>query len=194
MKNIRLLNMGNLQVNNTVNVQQLPDKVKVDILIYDTVAPSKIFDAIDVMSQLSGNDEVIIHLNTPGGAVPILSSFILGMQECEATITTHVHRMAASCGSVILAYGNIIKADLHSTVMIHDMGAAVCGKLHAIKNLQNQYRGWSDEIMNRFKQLQLITDEEVKSIVDEGRDFYLSGENLHDRLHRCNAILRAGGV
>ena len=120
------------------------------------------------LSSLSGDEDITLNINSPGGEVYSGLAIIDTMNFINNDIQTVCIGMAASMGAVILSSGTKGKrgALKHSRVMIHQpLGGA---------------RGQASDILIEAEQIKLVKDELCKMLADN------SGQNFEKVIADCD--------
>lgn len=120
------------------------------------------------LSSLSGDEDITLNINSPGGEVYSGLAIIDTMNFINNDIQTVCMGMAASMGAVILSSGTKGKrgALKHSRVMIHQpLGGA---------------RGQASDILIEAEQIKLVKDELCKMLADN------SGQNFEKVIADCD--------
>jgi len=132
----------------------------------------------------SGPDDVIeININSPGGMVDTAIAICEAMRNSQATIVTHVDGVAASAASLILLCGEYIYCGPHAEIMIHSGTTGYFGEPEKIRKEAKFYEGRLAGIMKDYYS-KFFTDEEIDEVI-EGKDLYLTGEDMNERLRNA---------
>jgi len=138
--------------------------------------------AISIMHTLTPDYITHIVLHTPGGSIATACNILSAMERCKAKIITHNVGEAASCGSLILAFGDKINIHPFSVTMFHN---ALFGNYDSVHRLLTQTQHTIRNTMDLFSKMQkrgVITAEEIEKIVKRGEEFYLTSDVMTARV------------
>ncbi len=141
--------------------------------------------AIKLMHELTEEFTIHIYIHSPGGSVAAGCNFLTAMERCKATIITHNLGIAASCGSLILAFGDKINIPPNTITMFHN---ALQGSRDSVHRLLSQTQHTINFTMQLFTMMRdrgLITTEEIEGIVKRGDEYYLTGTMMAQRLQKA---------
>jgi ATP-dependent protease ClpP protease subunit len=133
-------------------------------------------------------DDFVIHIyiHSPGGSIAVGSNILTAMARCKAQIVTHNIGIAASCGSLILSFGDKIEVADNSITMFHN---ALQGSRDSVHRLLSQTQHTITMVMDlftRMKNIGVITEEEIEGIVKRGEEYYLTAPTMVQRLKAAN--------
>jgi len=126
-----------------------------------------------------GNDDIVIHCDTPGGSVKSGLSMVDVMNYVSSDIVTINTGMAASMGSVLLGAGTKGKRYSlpHSKVMLHQVSGGMSGEIQSMKISYMEAEKYNEELFRMLGEYCDKDPEQVKK--DADRDLWLtSGEAL----------------
>jgi ATP-dependent Clp endopeptidase proteolytic subunit ClpP len=109
------------------------DKPKTaEIWIYERIGADWFDDGVDAKSfarklQALDVDEIILHLNSPGGAAWDGIAIYNSLKDHKASVTVVVDGLAASAASFIAQSGDRIKMNRAAQMMIHDASGVAIG-------------------------------------------------------------------
>lgn len=137
-------------------------------------------ELIDTLYQGRDTDNIVIHLNTPGGNLDITMQIINAIRSSSATVIGVADGPVASAGSLILFSCPNIAVQKFSYVMLHDGSEGSMGKVNenfqqamfSVKLLRSVYH----EVYSGF-----FTEEEIDKVL-EGRDMWLTSEEVEERI------------
>jgi len=137
---------------------------------------------ITMMHSLPEDFTVHQYIHSPGGSIPVACNILTAMQRCKATIITYNIGMAASCGSLILAFGDKIHVDELAITMFHNSAGGANDSTHRLltktQHLINNVAGFFERMKNRG----IMTEKEIEGIVKRGEEFYLNSDEMKQRL------------
>lgn len=153
------------------------------LYVYDEIGPPVDYvEMVHTLRYAPKGQDIVIHINSPGGSLNSCLSIINAMGASEADITTVVDGEASSAGAMIwLAGHQKAIASPHVSVMVH--GASVGFNPAKTSDINNSNKatdkiieGLLDDLADGF-----LTDEEREDI-RKGVDVYLVGSEIIERL------------
>lgn len=163
---------------------------KVEVYITDEIAePAMYNEFCHTLTNASEDTEILIYLNTPGGALDSAFQIINAISESKANTTAIIQGTVASAGTIIaLACKNII-AKPFSTFMIHNysMGGGGFSKGHELKQRQTYMDAHNLATFNAIYS-GFLTPKELKEMID-GKDFWLNAADVAKRLEKRELYL-----
>lgn len=141
---------------------------------------------ITVLHSLDKDYEVHIYIHSPGGSISTACNILLAMERCKALIITHNIGMAASCGSLILAFGDKINVYDNAITMFHNSSY---GNLDATHRMIMQTQHIANNTMHLFtlmKDRGIMTEDEITNITKRGEEYYLTSAEMRLRLTENN--------
>jgi ATP-dependent protease ClpP protease subunit len=150
---------------------------------------SQFIPAIEVLDQASENDEVVIHLSTPGGSVDATDTFINAMRGTEAHVVARATGGVHSAGTIILlnAPEFILSENFHC--LIHNGSTGAWGKFSDYKAQVKHQEGFMENVL-RKTYAGFLTDAEIEALI-EGKDFWFNAAEFGQRHERRNVIMQA---
>lgn len=127
-----------------------------------------------------GDEEITIHVDTPGGSVKSGLSIVDTMNYVKPDIVTINTGMAASMGSILLGSGTKGKRYSlpHSKVMLHQVSHGSQGNVQDTRINQAEAEKYNDEL---FRLLGSYSDKEPEQVMtDASRDLWLTGKEAVD--------------
>ena len=147
---------------------------------------------ITMLHSLPSDFIVYIYIHSPGGSIQVACNILMAMERCKATIITYNIGMAASCGSLILAFGDKIHVDDLAITMFHNSASGGQDSTHRLltktKHLINSVSGFFDRMRIRG----VMTEKEIEGIVNRGEEFYLNSDEMKQRLIASNLWYEGG--
>lgn len=150
-----------------------------DIFITEAITDELATSIIVQLKYLdkSGNGDIHIYINSPGGSVTAGMAILDAMKRCKNNIVTICTGMAASMAAILLASGTKGKrmATPFSEVMIHQPLGGAQGQASDIELV-------AKHIAQTKQRINMILSESAGRPVDEiardcDRDYYLSAED-----------------
>lgn len=116
-----------------IQAKDEPGKPKTaEVWIYDRIGSDWFDEGVSAKSfarQLKALDvdEIILHLNTPGGDAWDGIAIYNSLKDHRARVTVVVDALAASAGSYIAQSGDVVRMNRAATMMIHDASGVAMG-------------------------------------------------------------------
>lgn len=140
-------------------------------------------DLIDALYQGKANENIIIHLNTPGGRLDITMQILNAMKTSEANVVSLADGEVASAGSIILFASQQIGVQPYSYVMIHDGSNGLGGKFNeTLKHAQFSARLLKNLYHDVYTPF--FTKKEIDAVL-EGKDMWLTSEEVLERVQKA---------
>jgi len=123
-----------------------------------------------------GNEDITMHIDSPGGSVKSGLSMVDVMNYVSSDIITINTGMAASMGSVLLGAGTKGKRYSlpHSRVMLHQVSGGAEGVLADMEISLNEAKKYNDELFRMLGEYCDKDPEQVKQ--DATRDFWMNAQ------------------
>jgi len=123
-----------------------------------------------------GNEDITMHIDSPGGSVKSGLSMVDVMNYVSSDIMTINTGMAASMGSVLLGAGTKGKRYSlpHSRVMLHQVSGGAEGVLADMEISLNEAKKYNDELFRMLGEYCDKDPEQVKQ--DATRDFWMNAQ------------------
>lgn len=139
-------------------------------------AMSTVVQAQLMFLSTTAEDDITLHIDSPGGSVKSGLSMVDVMEYVDPDIRTVNTGMAASMGSVLLGAGTKGKrASLrHSTTMLHQSSGGFSGNIQDAEVDWAEWQKVNDELFNLLGSYCGKKPEQVKK--DATRDFWLNAE------------------
>lgn len=165
-----------------------PNKIKknVEIVIGGIIYGNSFYKLASALYGLTSEDSVHMLIDTPGGSVNACAALLSAMEHCPAPITTEALSIAASCGAILLAAGDKIIVNPQSTVMFHDITSFTYGKSGYVRDKAIAMEGWYRVLCKHALAKGLLSEKEFQSTVENKRDIYINGTDLHSRVAAAN--------
>lgn len=146
--------------------------------------------SLSMMKALTEDYTLHVYIHSPGGSIPAAAHIISAMSRCKAKIITHNLGLAASCGSLILACGDLIKVHPFAVTMFHASGSSASGLSHRLKISTEHLMKYVDSLFDMMKGRGMVTEQECEAIVNRGAEFYLTDDEMNRRLDASNIRYR----
>lgn len=139
-------------------------------------AMSTIVQAQLMWLDTQGNDDIVIHCDTPGGSVKSGLSMVDVMNYVGSDIVTINTGMAASMGSVLLGAGTKGKRYSlpHSKVMLHQVSGGMSGEIQSMRISYMEAEKYNEELFRMLGEYCDKDPEQVKK--DADRDLWFTSD------------------
>lgn len=136
----------------------------------------------NILSCATEEDEVYIHLSSPGGSLETCDYLCRRMDECEAKITVEIGFTCASVASAIALQANDWVIYDSSTMMIqacsyspgYGKESDVRGRVEFMEQVN------FDWVERRYQGF--LIEGELTDVLDNGKDLYFYAEDLRERM------------
>lgn len=117
-------------MNNVPKLKAMPKAVEYH---FDLIGPIEEYDEylelIDALREATENDEVHIHINTPGGDLSIVAQILHNIEACNGTVVTHAEGEVSSGGSIIFFKGDQLIVGPYAEFLAHGPHGGRGGKV-----------------------------------------------------------------
>ena len=126
-------------------------------------------------------DDVIIDIASDGGYAYVLEE-ILGMMKVfrrgKTKVHTHCSKQAYSCGSILLMQGDERTADPFASIMIHNVGVQLEGKLGDLKKSVEELEEFNKSIYKDALKRTKLSYNALQKILEtkDNNDWFMSSE------------------
>lgn len=160
-------------------------------VIYNTADYAKL---IALLHTLKESQTVFFYIYSPGGSVPAACNILTAMERCRAKIITVNLGLAASCGSLLLSFGNQIAICENSITMFHNAGMGLQDSVHrASTQITHTINYTNNVLFSKMRDRGLITQQEIDRIVKNGEEYYFNSDEMISRL-QASDLLYTGGL
>jgi ATP-dependent protease ClpP protease subunit len=160
-------------------------------VIYHTNDYAKL---ITLLHTLNENQTVFFYIYSPGGSVPAACNILTAMERCRAKIITVNLGLAASCGSLLLSFGDKIAICENSITMFHNAGMGLQDSVHRASTQISHTINYTNTILfAKMRDRGLITQQEIDRIVKTGEEYYFNSDEMISRL-QAGDLLYTGGL
>lgn len=132
-----------------------------DWLGMDATSPKK------VSQELTGNEDVLIKINSVGGDVWSGSEIYTMIKSHKGKVEVNITGLAASAASVIAMSGDVVKMSPTAQLMAHNASTSVVGNKKDVKSTLNQLEEADKSILNAYKDKTGLPEEELAKIMDD---------------------------
>lgn len=172
--------MSNNNAHCWVSEQKLPG-TRYDVYLSDEIVhPNMYRELLDVLRTAGAEDEVHIHLNTPGGYMYTAVQIMQHMANCHATIIGHLDGVCHSAGTFIFLCCDGWTVSGLGSMLVHNASAGFVGKLGETLEHARATEEWCERIAE-IVYSNFLTKKELKKLKDD-KDFWLKPEDIMKRL------------
>lgn len=167
-----------------------PSAYRHQIFIHNNLeAPDELVAILDVLYQASENDEVVIHLNSGGGAIHSLDTLLTAVEACPA----HIHVIAtgniASAATFILLSADSFEISPYASLLFHACSFGVYGESQ--DNLEYvQFVHKENERLMRDYYSNLFSEEEINDIIQNKRQYWMTSKEFSERFEKASAKMK----
>lgn len=154
-----------------------------DFFLVDAIGhPVDYIPLLEVLATAPKGTSVVLHLNSPGGMLDTSIHLVNAIRNSPADVTALIIGPIASGATLIAHACDSIVIAGHVSCMYHDGSGGMMGKV-------NENARQADFIQKQLSALyhdvysNALTPEEIEDVL-AGRDLWLTGEELSDRLER----------
>ena len=146
-------------------------------------SPEEMVAAIDIMSNCSDQDDIVFHINSPGGSVDSLDGLLFAMARCPA----HKHGIGsgtiASAATYILLACDTYEVSPFTQLLFHSASFGSYGKQKDVV----EHATFIHEQCERFTReyyKHLFNEEELSDIIDNKREFWMTASEFLERMEK----------
>lgn len=132
-----------------------------------------------LMMKVSKTDEVVLHLNTPGGIIDSANKICDAIERTPAKVKGVLTGTVASAGTMIVMAVDEIEVAHGTSFMIHNYSGGVSGKGHEMRAQQEFVDHELNIYFNRMYK-GFLTSKEIQSIID-GKDVWMGRDEILKR-------------
>lgn len=155
------------------------------IYITDEIeGPDTYAEAYNILRTAQKHETIEFIINTPGGVIDSALMLVDGIKLSKAKTQATLSGTVASAGTLISLACDKLEISDSTIFMIHNYSAGSHGKGHELKARQ--------EFIDRHLRLvftqtysSILSDEEIEDVI-EGKDIWLSGDEVRQRLKGAN--------
>lgn len=137
-------------------------------------------DAIDLVLEAQPNTHIVFVINSAGGYMDILDSFIsaIDLSEAQSIVAMIVGEACSAAAILALACDDIITT-YSSKMLIHSVSAGFSGKLDDIHNHLEISKIAQNRIAQRFYS-NFLTEDEIADVLI-GKELWLTSDEIQER-------------
>lgn len=137
-------------------------------------------ERIDLIRAAAPEDTIRIHLNTPGGVVSIMESYLDAISESQAKIITRAVGSVCSAGTDIWLAGDEREIADRAVFMFHNTQLWAGGDLYNVQNYTDfMSRLFKDQLTESYGEV--LTDAELNTIFTGG-EVWIRGTDMQRRI------------
>tara|TARA_Y100001951_G_C11298065_1_gene277538 strand:- start:3156 stop:3725 length:570 start_codon:yes stop_codon:yes gene_type:complete len=141
------------------------------------------YDLITTLRESGPDDCIFIHLNSPGGNLYTCLQLCHAIEQSNALVVGCADGLVASAASAIFFSCHAFQINPAAQFLIHSGAGVEKGKVSDLKSAvdfyHRQIEDWLATCYSRF-----FTEEELVDIL-RGREFYLTGKEVEDRISKA---------
>lgn len=145
-------------------------------------------DWLDVIRNAGPNDDVIVHINSPGGNLFTALQLMNALAESEATITAQVEGACMSAATMIMLCADRFMLSPHAMFMFHNYSGGTIGKGGEMWENIKFERSWSKKFLHEVYDI-FLTKKEIDSMLD-GKDVWLTADQVAERLKKRQEAMK----
>jgi ATP-dependent protease ClpP protease subunit len=162
-----------------------------NIFIQDEIDSSEDFlDAITALNMADADDEVIIHLSSPGGSVDAVDTFLMEMASCKANIIVKATGTVASAATLILLSADESIVSNACNLLFHSASFGMSGKVQDVYEYTNFTKTQTEKLLREYYE-GFFTESELHDIFVNKREFWMGAEEFGIR---CDRQMLAKGL
>lgn len=146
-------------------------------------------ERIEFIRNAPPTDVIRLIINTPGGYVSTMLSYVQAIKESGAKVIAHAEGQVASAGTTIFLAAHEHTVSEFTTFMFHNVQYGAGGDGANVKSQVNHYDKINDRMLKKAYS-NFLTDEEIK-IIQSGGEVYLEDTDIPERLETLYAARQA---
>lgn len=147
---------------------------------------TQFISALEAFRMAGPDDEVHIHLSTPGGLMDATDTFLSAMHQCDGRVIVHASGGCHSCGSIILLHANEFTLSENFNMLIHNGSTGSWGDLNKFAASAKHSVEYMNKVMRNTYE-GFLTPEELQAMLD-GKDFWMGPEEFMERHAKRQAV------
>jgi ATP-dependent protease ClpP protease subunit len=140
-----------------------------------------------ILRSSGEQDVVYLHINCYGGQALTAVQLMRAISESRATVVASVEGACMSAATFLFLMADVCEISDHSIFMFHNFSGGTIGKGNEMMAQVHHNDKWARNLMESIYQ-DFFTQEEIDSIL-EGKDYWLSPDEVTERLQKRNDIL-----
>jgi ATP-dependent protease ClpP protease subunit len=150
-------------------------------------SPEEFSEAMAALGAAGENDRVVIFLNSSGGSLESLDSFLFELADCKAHIHIRASGIIASAATFILLSGHSFEISPYAKVLFH---SATFGNYAAAGEMVETSTFLRDECerLARDYYSPILTEDELIDIFKNKKEFWMTSEEFCKRFDAAQEI------
>ena len=159
-----------------------------DFYLNSTIGSPEDYAEWNQILRSSGEQDVVyLHINCYGGQALTAVQLMRAISESRATVVASVEGACMSAATFLFLMADVCEISDHSIFMFHNFSGGTIGKGNEMMAQVHHNDKWARNLMESIYQ-DFFTQEEIDSIL-EGKDYWLSPDEVTERLQKRNDIL-----
>jgi len=150
-------------------------------------SPEEYAEWNQILRSSGEQDVVYLHINCYGGQALTAVQLMRAIAESRATVVASVEGACMSAATFLFLMADVCEISDHSIFMFHNFSGGTIGKANEMMAQVHHNDKWARTLMESIYQ-DFFTQEEIDSIL-EGKDYWLSPDEVTERLQKRNEIL-----
>ena len=159
-----------------------------DFYLNSTIGSPEDYAEWNQILRSSGEQDVVyLHINCYGGQALTAVQLMRAISESRATVVASVEGACMSAATFLFLMADVCEISDHSIFMFHNFSGGTIGKGNEMMAQVHHNDKWARNLMESIYQ-DFFTQEEIDSIL-EGKDYWLSPDEVTERLQKRNDLL-----
>lgn len=159
-----------------------------DFYLNSTIGSPEEYAEWNQILRSSGEQDVVyLHINCYGGQALTAVQLMRAIAESRATVVASVEGACMSAATFLFLMADVCEISDHSIFMFHNFSGGTIGKGNEMMAQVHHNDKWARNLMESIYQ-DFFTQEEIDSIL-EGKDYWLSPDEVTERLQKRNDLL-----
>ena len=150
-------------------------------------SPEEYAEWNQILRSSGEQDVVYLHINCYGGQALTAVQLMRAISESRATVIASVEGACMSAATFLFLMADVCEISDHSIFMFHNFSGGSIGKGNEMMAQVHHNDKWARGLMESIYK-DFFTQEEIDSIL-EGKDYWLSPDEVTERLQKRNEIL-----
>lgn len=150
-------------------------------------SPEEYAEWNQILRSSGEQDVVYLHINCYGGQALTAVQLMRAISESRATVVASVEGACMSAATFLFLMADVCEISDHSIFMFHNFSGGTIGKGNEMMAQVHHNDKWARGLMESIYK-DFFTQEEIDSIL-EGKDYWLSPDEVTERLQKRNDIL-----
>ena len=163
------------------------NRVVVDYYLINSIEENANYiQLLQILNDLTSNDEITIHISSPGGYIDTALQIVNAITLSAGIVTTKAEGMCASAATYIWLAGDNIYATPYSRFLFHTCSYGNWGKFNEVKDYGKFFEAWFEQT-TRDLYKGFLTDEEITDM-NAGKDFWFDSDEAVRRLKKSKEL------